>query len=237
MGRWSRPAWSTCSDRCATRWRRHARGLVHRDVKPGNIFLCRLGPDDDFVKVLDFGLVKHAAPSATATPLTMAGMAAGTPAFMAPEIALADPEIDGRADLYSLGCVAYHLLTGQLVFAADTPIAAALAHVGEQPAPPGTRSPFQIPARVEALVLQCLAKDPAERPASAIELMNRLAGTVPEDAWSADAARAWWDRHWLNEHGAAQRRATGRFPRMNRHAARVGPVENPRPACSYLDPG
>jgi eukaryotic-like serine/threonine-protein kinase len=178
----------------------HARGLVHRDVKPGNIFLCRLGPDDDFVKVLDFGLVKHAAPSATATPLTMAGMAAGTPAFMAPEIALAHPEIDGRADLYSLGCVAYHLLTGQLVFAAETPIAAALAHVNDRPAPPSARSPFQIPARVEALILQCLAKDPAERPASAVDLMNRLAGAVPEDAWSADAARAWWDRHWLNEH-------------------------------------
>ena len=127
----------------------HARGLVHRDIKPGNIFVCRLGPDDDFVKVLDFGLVKHAAPAATATQLTMAGMAAGTPAFMAPEIALAHPEIDGRADLYSLGCVACYLLTGQLVFAADTPIAAALAHVNEQPAPPSARSPFQIPARLE----------------------------------------------------------------------------------------
>jgi hypothetical protein len=178
----------------------HARGLVHRDIKPANIFVCRLGPDDDFVKVLDFGLVKHAAPAAMATQLTVAGIAAGTPAFMAPEIALAHPEIDGRADLYSLGCVAYYLLTGQLVFAADTPIAAALAHVNDQPAPPSARSPFQIPARLEALVLQCLAKDPAERPASAVDLVNRLAGTVPQDAWSADAAHAWWDQHRLNEH-------------------------------------
>jgi serine/threonine-protein kinase len=187
----------------------HARGLVHRDIKPANIFLCRLGPDDDFIKVLDFGLVKHAAPTATATQLTVAGMAAGTPAFMAPEIALADPEIDGRADLYSLGCVAYYLLTGQFVFAADTPIAAALAHVNDQPAPPSARSPFQIPAGLEALILQCLAKDPAERPASAVDLANRLAGTAPQDAWTADAAHAWWDQHRINERkgsggGAAQ---------------------------------
>jgi serine/threonine-protein kinase len=178
----------------------HARGLVHRDIKPANIFVCRLGPDDDFVKVLDFGLVKHAAPAAMATQLTVAGTAAGTPAFMAPEIALAHPEIDGRADLYSLGCVAYYLLTGQFVFAADTPLAAALAHVNDQPLPPSARSPFQIPARLEAVILQCLAKDPAERPVSAIDLANRLAETVPQDAWTADAAHAWWDRHRLNEH-------------------------------------
>jgi serine/threonine protein kinase len=107
-------------------------------------------------------VVKHAAPAAMATQLTVAGIAAGTPAFMAPEIALAHPEIDGRADLYSLGCVAYYLLTGKFVFAAETPIAAALAHVNDQPVPPSARSPFQIPTRLEALVLQCLAKDPAE---------------------------------------------------------------------------
>jgi serine/threonine-protein kinase len=173
----------------------HARGLVHRDIKPGNIFVCRLGPDDDFVKVLDFGLVKHAACAETATRLTLPGIATGTPAFMAPEMALADPEIDGRADLYSLGCVAYYLLTGQLVFAAETPLAAALAHVNDQPSPPGARSPFPIPTGLEALILQCLAKDPPARPASATVLANQLAGTVPEDAWTADAARAWWDQH------------------------------------------
>ncbi|HXW08494.1 MAG TPA: serine/threonine-protein kinase [Vicinamibacterales bacterium] len=183
----------------------HARGLVHRDVKPPNIFICRLGPDDDFVKVLDFGLVKHAAPVAmTATPLTLAGFAAGTPAFMAPEIALAEPEVDGRADLYALGCVAYYLLTGQFVFPAETPIAAALAHVNDAPAPPSGRSSFRIPARLEALILQCLAKDPAERPASAVDLANRLADAVPqEDAWTAESARAWWDQHELDERTAS----------------------------------
>ena len=177
----------------------HARGLVHRDIKPANIFLCRLGPDDDFVKVLDFGLVKHAAPAATETELTVAGNAAGTPAYMAPEVALASPDVDGRADIYSLGCVAYFLLTGQIVFTADSAIAIALAHVNDQPVPPSARSSFTIPGRLDALILQCLAKDPGERPASAVDLANRLAGTVPEDAWTADAAQAWWDQHRINE--------------------------------------
>ncbi len=194
----------------------HARGLVHRDIKPANIFVCRLGPDDDFVKVLDFGLVKHAAPAARATQLTVAGTAAGTPAFMAPEIALAHPEIDGRADLYSLGCVAYYLLTGQFVFAGDTPLAAALAHVNDQPLAPSARSPFQIPARLEAVILQCLAKDPAERPASALDLANRLAGTVPQDAWTANAAHAWWDQHRLNEHPGSIHGSLSSSPLHNR---------------------
>jgi eukaryotic-like serine/threonine-protein kinase len=201
----------------------HAHGLVHRDIKPANIFVCRLGPDDDFVKVLDFGLVKHAAPAATATPLTGAGMAAGTPTFMAPEIALAQPGIDGRADLYSLACVAYYLLTGQFVFAADTPLAAALAHVNDQPLPLSARSPFQIPARLEAVILQCLAKDPAERPVSAVDLANRLAETVPQDAWTADGAHAWWDRHRLNEHPESIGGAAADKPRSGPERRRCWP--------------
>jgi serine/threonine protein kinase len=201
----------------------HARGLVHRDIKPANIFLCRLGPDDDFVKVLDFGLVKHAAPAATVTELTEAGNAAGTPAYMAPEVALASPDVDGRADIYSLGCVAYFLLTGQVVFTADSAFAIALAHVNDQPVPPSARSSFTIPGRLEALILQCLAKDPAERPASAVDLANRLAGTVPEDAWTADAAHAWWDQHRLNEHLGSIRGAAGDKPRSGPEGRRRSP--------------
>ena len=83
----------------------HARGLVHRDVKPANIMVCRLGPDEDFVKVLDFGLVKHSARQ-RATMISVAGAVVGTPAYMSPEIALGSPTVDGRADIYSLGCVA-----------------------------------------------------------------------------------------------------------------------------------
>src|SRR5262249_48218967 len=93
----------------------HARGLVHRDIKPANVFMCRLGPDDDFVKVLDFGLVKHIDARA-GQMLTVEGETAGTPAYMAPEIALGRPNVDGRSDLYSLGSVAYYLVTGQPAF-------------------------------------------------------------------------------------------------------------------------
>jgi serine/threonine-protein kinase len=188
----------------------HGRGLVHRDIKPANIFLCRLGPDDDFVKVLDFGLVKHTT-AAAMTALTAAGNVAGTPAYMAPEIAVASPDIDGRADIYSLGCVAYFLVTGHPVFTAETAIATALAHVNNQPVPPSARSSFRIPELLDTLILQCLAKDPAARPASASDLASRLMASLPMDAWTADAARVWWDQHRINE-------------------ARRAPLDNRKPA-------
>ena len=172
----------------------HARGLIHRDIKPANIFMCRLGPDDDFVKVLDFGLVKHM--GASPEPLlTVEGSTTGTPAFIAPEIALGRPGVDARADIYSIGCVAYYLLTGQLVFAGDTPVAMALAHVQERPVPPSERSELDIPPALDSLILDCLAKNAADRPESAVELARCLATIVPQDAWTADTAHAWWELH------------------------------------------
>jgi eukaryotic-like serine/threonine-protein kinase len=172
----------------------HALGLVHRDIKPANIFMCRLGPDFDFVKVLDFGLVKHL-DSRAARGLTVEGTTAGTPAYMAPEVALGRSDADGRADLYSLGCVAYFMLTGQLVFSGDSAVATALAHVNEQPPPPSARSEFQIPPELDALIVQCLAKNPSARPATASDLACRLAAAMPPDGWDMDAARAWWELH------------------------------------------
>jgi serine/threonine-protein kinase len=171
----------------------HSRGLIHRDIKPANVFMCRLGPDDDFVKVLDFGLVKHIESSQGRTMLTLEGATAGTPGFMAPEVALGNPNVDGRSDLYSLGCVAYYLLTGQPVFAGETPVATVLAHVQTPPSPPSARAEFPIPPALDEVILACLAKEPADRPATAAELDRRLADTVPPDAWTADAARTWWD--------------------------------------------
>jgi len=173
----------------------HSRGLLHRDIKPANIFLCRLGPDEDFVKVLDFGLVKHfEAPAGSM--LTMEGSTAGTPAYMAPEIALGRPGVDGRSDIYSLGCVAYYLLTGSPVFSGDTPVATALAHVNETPVPPSTRSEFEVPSALEAVILESLAKDPAERPQSATDFEHRLAATIPADGWTPENAHAWWELHY-----------------------------------------
>jgi serine/threonine-protein kinase len=102
----------------------HARGLVHRDVTPGNIFLCRYGEDVDFVKVLDFGLVKAFDHSAETGPLvTREHIVHGTPGFIAPEQALGQSLLDGRVDIYATGCVAYWLLTGHTVFTAETPMA------------------------------------------------------------------------------------------------------------------
>jgi len=172
----------------------HARGLVHRDIKPSNIFLCRLGPDDDYVKVLDFGLVKHLEVAPPGSMLTVEGTTAGTPAYMAPEIALGRV-VDRRADIYSLGCVAYYLLTGQPVFSADTAVATALAHVTDTPTPPSVRSELMIPSALDALILECLAKDPADRPQSAAELDARLAATVAPDAWTSEDAHVWWELH------------------------------------------
>jgi serine/threonine-protein kinase len=173
----------------------HGRGLIHRDVKPANIFTCRLGPDYDFVKVLDFGLVKSTGEDAGgATALTQEGSVAGTPAFMAPELALGDGSVDGRADIYALGCVAYWLLTGQPVFAGETPVATLLKHVQEAPLPPSRRTEMEIPEDLEAVILACLAKDPEQRPQTAEEMDARLAA-CSVGTWTKDRAEEWWTLH------------------------------------------
>jgi serine/threonine-protein kinase len=173
----------------------HGHGLIHRDVKPANIFICRLGPDRDFVKVLDFGLVKSTEERREgATALTREGAVAGTPAFMAPETALGTGPVDGRADIYALGCVAYWLLTGQPVFAGDTPVATLLKHVQEDPVPPSRRTELEIPADLEAVVLACLAKDPTGRPQTAEDLDARLAASSVRE-WTKEKAEEWWNLH------------------------------------------
>jgi serine/threonine-protein kinase len=173
----------------------HDRGLIHRDIKPANIFMCRLGPDDDFVKVLDFGLVKHFGDRVPGTLPTVEEITAGTPAFMAPEVILSDHRVDGRADIYGLGCVAYYLLTGETVFAGDSAIATMLAHIKDSPIPPSARSQFEVPAALDRLILDCLAKDKASRPRSATVVAQRLAECLPADAWTATSAQLWWQTH------------------------------------------
>jgi len=207
----------------------HARGLVHRDIKPANIFMCRLGPDDDFIKVLDFGLVKHFEAPQDGTMITMEGLTAGTPGYMAPEVALGQPGVDGRADIYSLGCVAYYLLTGQPVFTGETPVATVLAHVKDEPVPPSVRSELPIPPALDAIILECLAKDPTARPASAVLLGQRLAATVPADAWTTEAARAWWELHRVSLTGAGTGTPSAADDTSER-ATRAG-TPAPRPRC------
>jgi serine/threonine-protein kinase len=170
-----------------------ARGLVHRDVKPANIFLCRYGEECDFVKVLDFGIVAAARDKDAPGPaLSGENAVQGTPAFMAPEQALGAP-VDGRTDLYAAGCVAYWLLTGELVFTGDNPMGLLVDHARTPPEPPSSRTDRPIPPALDALVLSCLAKDPARRPQSARELARRLAEVEGADSWTPERARAWWE--------------------------------------------
>jgi serine/threonine-protein kinase len=171
-------------------------GLVHRDIKPANIFVCRYGEDYDFVKVLDFGIAKATGVRASGEPaLTQVPMMPGTPAFIAPEQALGDGDLDGRADIYATGCVAYWLLTGEFVFTGDMPMALLMHHIHTPPFPPSARTQSPIPAALDRVVLSCLAKNPAERPQSAKELSRRLAEVEGASGWTEDRAREWWGRH------------------------------------------
>jgi serine/threonine-protein kinase len=153
----------------------HERGLVHRDIKPANLHLSRRGLEPDFVKVLDFGLVKSSAPS-QAPAITAANGIVGTPAYLAPEVISGEARVDGRADLYSLGCVAYYLITGKLVFDGKTSMQIAIKHMTEQPTAPSREAPGPIPVALDRIVLRCLEKRPEDRPANAVELLKLLDG-------------------------------------------------------------
>jgi len=173
----------------------HARGLVHRDVTPSNIYVCRMGREYDFVKVLDFGLVKFNAPAgAQHTLMTGAHTTNGTPAFMAPEIIL-EGEVDERADVYALGCVAYYLLTGERVFEGDTAMKMFLQHVQTPPMPPSERTEMPIPRELDEIVLACLEKDPRKRPQNAEELLRMLRRCRFGGTWDHETARGWWETH------------------------------------------
>ena len=171
----------------------HSRGLVHRDIKPANLYLCRLGLQHDFVKVLDFGLVKSEDRRNEQTLLTSPEVTTGTPAFMAPEQALSEA-VEGRTDIYALGCVAYWLLTGRLVFEADTPIQMVAHHLRTPPTPPSKLSELGVPALLDQIILQCLAKSPTDRPTT-LELARMLTQVNGSPPWGEDQAARWWATH------------------------------------------
>jgi serine/threonine-protein kinase len=173
----------------------HHAGLIHRDIKPANIYLCRLGIAHDFAKVLDFGLVTKAkgCQHEQKARLTGAHTIVGTPNFMSPEMAQGQPDIDGRADLYALGCVGYWLLTGTLVFEGEkTPMQILMDHIGSKPAAPSRRTQQPIPPELEKLILLCLEKDPRNRPASAQELARLLDALPIAPRWGETEAGQWW---------------------------------------------
>jgi serine/threonine-protein kinase len=174
----------------------HARGLVHRDIKPANIYVCRMGLEYDFTKVLDFGLVKFQDGARDGRSLvTMDDSTPGTPAYMAPETILGDADVDRRADVYALGCVAYYLLTGELVFEADTSMKMLLQHLHAQPVPPSQRTELPVPRELDELVLACLQKEPALRPQDAGELFRMACCCRSRDEWTSNQAESWWRVH------------------------------------------
>ena len=176
---------------CASLEEAHLRGMVHRDIKPANIHLGRLGLVYDFVKVLDFGLVKPIADRSPEEALTtQVGLIIGTPGYMAPEMVRGD-RVDGRADLYALGCVAYYLLTGRQVFDGATVMEVVSKHLQTAPVPPSERVAFPIPPQLEGLLLACLAKNPEERPQSAAALV-RLLDAIDIERWTQAQAEEWW---------------------------------------------
>jgi serine/threonine-protein kinase len=177
---------------CRSLGEAHEKKIVHRDLKPSNVMICHVAQSYDFVKVLDFGLAKPVG-GADALQLTAEGLTLGTPEYMAPEVARAS-SVDGRADLYALGCIAYVLLTGTLVFPDSNPVAVALKHMRTPPEPPSRRTSQFVPADLERVVLKCLEKEPGARPSTARDVERMLAACdVPP--WTEEDAASWWTRH------------------------------------------
>lgn len=218
---------------CGSLAEAHAAGMVHRDVKPANVMLCNRGGLYDFAKVLDFGLVTD--PSETTDGrLSQSSHVLGTPLYLSPEIIRGTEEVDARADIYALGALAYFLLTGVPVFSGQTVVEVCAKHLTSLPEPPTARTgAVAIDPALEALVMRCLAKDPADRPASASELLNELAG-VRVQLWTTEDARAWWQDRGAG-HGkplpASRREPAAKsadptlelFPRRRQGAGDAGP--------------
>jgi len=171
----------------------HAQDLVHRDIKPANIFLCRYGRDADFLKVLDFGLTRPVA-VAEDSRLTAPGWRMGTPGYMAPEQVFGLPT-GPPTDLYALGCVAYWLLSGTKPFDAESPGELMRLHAQAPPPPLSRKAAQPLPARLEALVMSCLAKEPADRPRDTDTMSDELGSCLDDDPWSQAEAHAWWQEN------------------------------------------
>jgi serine/threonine-protein kinase len=168
----------------------HGVGLIHRDVKPANVMLCVRGGLADYVKVLDFGVVKEVAQ--TSPKVSSAQAIVGTPAYLAPEALTTPDEIDARVDVYAVGAVAYELLTGKPVFDGASLIEVCAKILHEAPPPVSARRGSPIPAQLEALVHACLSKDRDARPQSVVDISRALDSSG--DGWTAGDALRWWEQ-------------------------------------------
>jgi eukaryotic-like serine/threonine-protein kinase len=173
----------------------HSLGLIHRDVKPANIILTQRGGEPDVVKVVDFGLVREIDGAGTTMTMTMGNLLTGTPLYMSPEAIRGEDAVDARADLYALGAVGYMLLAGVPVFEGQSAVEVFAHHLHTRPAPPSERSHTGVPADLERVIMQCLAKELDARPQTAAALLDALRACASAQDWSVEKARAWWGRY------------------------------------------
>lgn len=176
---------------CGSLAEAHDIGLIHRDIKPANVILNARGGLYDFVKVLDFGLAK-AVDAGKQARLTSSGGLTGTPLYMSPEAISQADRVDSRSDLYAIGAVGYYLLTGTPVFEGESIMEIIRGHVESTPEPPSVRLGKSVSKELERLLLKCLEKDPSDRPASAMELMQELRACRTEQPWTDADAEQWW---------------------------------------------
>ncbi|GAA4461953.1 serine/threonine protein kinase [Novipirellula rosea] len=179
---------------CNSLYEAHSKGLVHRDIKPANVMLNRRGCEPDVVKVLDFGLVKAMEPQ---TPGAMlgGGTLTGTPLYMSPEAIQAPMSVDARTDIYAVGAVAYFLLTGEPVFAADGLTELCQKHIDEAPVAPSKRGNTKVSSDLEDAILSCLEKSRAKRPQTARDLAQLLLRCKEAKRWTIEDGDRWWGRH------------------------------------------
>jgi serine/threonine-protein kinase len=183
---------------CASLWEAHSCDLVHRDIKPQNIMLCEIRGERDFVKVLDFGLVKQISGDQT-RDLTGTMRILGTPLYMSPERIRNPSDADGRADIYALGAVGFFLLTGKRLFETETEHDLTYHVLHTLPRLASECSPFDVPAELDALIGRCLEKDPAARPKNIAEVAGALDGLLVHKPWTRSQIDAWWKQNWVSE--------------------------------------
>jgi serine/threonine-protein kinase len=182
---------------CGSLSEAHAVGLIHQDIKPANVFLCERAGMVDMVKVLDFGLVRRfsraeGADGRTSMIVPQQQDFVGTPHYVAPEALLGDGEVDGRTDLYSLGCVAHYLLTGSAPFAGNTVLEVLGQHLHATAKPFAAKARWPVSPELERLILGCLGKARVQRPSDAATLYALLQQCPEAGVWDAEHGRKWW---------------------------------------------